>query len=30
MDEVYTRVEEIAAHEAAVIAIPDDLIRLHA
>ena len=30
MDEVYTRVEEIAAHEAAVIAVPDDLIRLHA
>ena len=30
MDEVYARVEEIAAHEAAVIAVPDDLIRLHA
>ena len=30
MDEVYARVAEIAAHEAAVIAVPDDLIRLHA
>ena len=30
MQEVYARVEEIAVHEAAVIAVPDDLVRLHA
>ena len=30
MTEVYSRVEEIAAHEAAVIAVPDPLFRLHA
>ena len=30
MSEVYARVDEIAVHEAAVIAAPDDLVRLHA
>ena len=30
MSEVYARVEQIAVHEAAVIAVPDDLARLHA
>ena len=30
MSAVYSRVDEIAAHEAAVMAVPDALVRLHA